>query len=114
MSTTVEIDEVQAHVLYGYKAQYAHALHLRLQVKEPGTARAALARWNRAGLIRFGNARQLQVDAHVNVAFTFEGLGKLELPLTISAASPTISPGVRGREPRSSAIAGRRQRLPGL
>jgi Dyp-type peroxidase family len=88
MTVTVEIDEVQANVLYGYKAQYAHALHLRLQVNEPRNAQAALARWIRTGLVRFGNARQLDVKAHVNVAFTFKGLKKLGLPPDYLAGFP--------------------------
>jgi Dyp-type peroxidase family len=88
VTVRVAIDEVQANVLFGYKPRYDHALHLRLKVGDPAGAREALARWNRAGAISFGNMREARAPAHVNVAFTYTGLRKLQLPRAFLDAFP--------------------------
>jgi Dyp-type peroxidase family len=101
MTARVEVDEVQANVLYGYGAGYGHALYLRLNVNDPAGARDAVARWSRSGLISFSNVRKRDLVAHVNVAFTFEGLRQLELPAGfLEAFPPDFSRGGRRRAAR--------------
>jgi Dyp-type peroxidase family len=89
MIATVDIDEVQGNVLYGYGSGYDHALYLRLRIRNRRRAREAFARWLRSGYITFGNGRKRCVPAHVNVAFTYAGLERLELPADFQQAFPS-------------------------
>ena len=88
MTVRVAIDEVQANVLFGYKPQYDHALYVRLNIWNAARARETLGRWSRAGVISFGNVREATAPAHVNVAFTYAGLRRLQLPRAVLDAFP--------------------------
>ena len=98
MSVTVDIDEVQANVLYGYGEGYDHARYLRLRIRDRVDARDAVARWSRSGLVTFSNGRKQDVRAHANLAFGFRGLSRLGVPEeTLSSFPEDFRDGARRR-----------------
>jgi Dyp-type peroxidase family len=98
--TQVDVGEVQANVLYGYGADYGHALYLRLKLKPGERARDALAGWNR--VISFGLGRRRPVSAHVNVAVTARGLRRMQIPYELIDTFPEDF--LRGARRRAEAL----------
>lgn len=88
MPVRVEVDEVQATVLYGYGSDYPHGLYLRLALDQDDRMGAELARWSRNSLVTFGAGRKRDVPAHANCAFTPRGLRRLGVPRDMLDAFP--------------------------